>query len=137
MQDRFIKYFIFPLTMEENKYLIDRSRCEEIGRGLKKRYKQTFSSRSDAGEKFAELTHLSENTADKLITLYTSGLFAYKCSSTSSSSKQLIHLERLVIFYKLLNIPENDLLVEIANEVNPNFLPLYQKEKDTLKIKNL
>lgn len=106
--------------MISGKYEKDIERASKITKVLEKRVKDLFQTKSRAAIVFGGLTGLSLYSSRTYVIRYT----VYGPYQISDAIKREINpsqLERLAVFYQMLNIDINDEIINLTKEINSNF----------------
>ncbi len=117
------------MSTNRKKYNEDLVRCTKIGEVLNQRTiefwgSDVWESKQKMVEVFAELIHKKHCTALYCINHYCDGMIPAQISSASHialNKKAKEHLNRVSIFCQLLGIEEDNEIVKIMKEVNPQF----------------
>ena len=107
-----------------NKYDQDLARGEKIGRVISEKIFDLFGSIKDIAPVFAEAIGVKNSTSTEVLTDYSLGLMAHRCSSASKlhlRKRTEEHFKRISTLYQLLEIPENHEIVSLMKEINPSF----------------
>ena len=115
MQDR---------TYGRQKYEEHQDLCKNIGERIGYRINKMFGSRSEAGRLFAKLTGLSPASATDLVTNYCKYLARFISSEANGHKVQTMNgtqLDRFAMFLHMLKIHENDTVIGMVRQVNPEF----------------
>ncbi len=105
--------------VDQEEYEKYEARSDKIAEHLKKRVESSKLSRDRLVLKFAELTGFKFNTADSYINCYLRGYL--RAIYPGCFSNKPVHLDRLALLYKLLDIKRDDPIVALTKEVNSDF----------------